>query len=99
MLGAPARWLKAGVPPGLHPGDAINDCPPALIAGVGKAPRVAPKNCSIKEGCARWGTGRTRLYELLRTNQIESVKFGARTLIVVESGDLFFASLPPAFSK
>lgn len=42
----------------------------------------------------RWGIGKTKLYWLIAMNKIIAVKFGAKTLIVVESGDAYFAGLP-----
>ena len=48
---------------------------------------------SIPNGCERWGVGRTTLYKLLG-NPIDAVCCGGRTLVVVDSGDRYFASLP-----
>lgn len=53
-----------------------------------------PKYISITAACARYGCKKTKLYELLRAKRIAAVKLGTRTLVVVASGDAFFASLP-----
>lgn len=55
-----------------------------------------PNKITVSSACARWGCGKTKLYELIGTGEIEAVKLGSRTLIDVQSGDQFFASLPRA---
>lgn len=40
---------------------------------------------TIPEACRLIGIGRTRLYELIRAQQIDGVKIGKRTLIRYES--------------
>lgn len=49
---------------------------------------------SVKEACARWSVGSTYMYGLLKAGLIVAVKLGRRTLVDVESGDRYFASLP-----
>jgi hypothetical protein len=42
-------------------------------------------SCTIAEACAATGLGRTKLYEEIGAERLRTRKFGARTLIVVES--------------
>lgn len=49
---------------------------------------------SVAEACVIFGTGATRMRELLRQNQITAVRLGARVLVSVESATAYFQSLP-----
>jgi excisionase family DNA binding protein len=42
-------------------------------------------SCTVAEACAATGLGRTKLYELIKQQQITATKIGARTLINVRS--------------
>ena len=44
-----------------------------------------PLAYSFKEACRITSIGRTRMYELAKTNQITVIKIGRRTLIDAES--------------
>ena len=44
-----------------------------------------PLAYSIQEACRISSIGRTRMYELCKTNQIVAIKIGRRTLIDAES--------------
>lgn len=57
------------------------------------------KYASIAGACMRYDTGKSKLYEHIRAGDIEAVKYGAKTLIVLESADRFFASLPRVPAK
>jgi excisionase family DNA binding protein len=64
----------------------------SIRGGFGSAVK---KYVRPKEACERWGIGKTRLYELLNAGLIAAHRLGPRlTLIDVEDGDRFFASLP-----
>jgi excisionase family DNA binding protein len=52
------------------------------------------ENISVGEAVHRFGIGRTKLYELIRSGQIEAVKLGRRTLIRADSARNFIDSLP-----
>ncbi|MEQ1706877.1 MAG: helix-turn-helix domain-containing protein [Terricaulis sp.] len=49
---------------------------------------------TVKQFCAAYGMGRTRLYDLIAAGKIEAVKDGPKTLIPVESAEAWAASLP-----
>jgi excisionase family DNA binding protein len=49
---------------------------------------------TIKEYCAAFGCGRTKVYSEIAAGSLESVKDGARTLITAESAERRAASLP-----
>lgn len=49
---------------------------------------------SIREYCDFYGGKRTRTYELIASGELEAVKDGARTMIIVESAERRAASLP-----
>jgi hypothetical protein len=42
-------------------------------------------SCTIQEACAATGLGRTKMYEEIGAGRVQTRKFGARTLIVVDS--------------
>jgi hypothetical protein len=42
-------------------------------------------SCTIPEACAATGLGRTKMYEEIAAGRVQTRKFGARTLIVVDS--------------
>lgn len=48
----------------------------------------------IKATSARYGFGKTVIYELLRDKKIRAKKLGAKTLIEFASVDEYMASLP-----
>jgi hypothetical protein len=60
---------------------------------------MSPVTVTISDALKRWGCGKSQLYLLIAANHIQAVKLGTRTLIVVESGDRFFTSLPSAMIK
>lgn len=47
----------------------------------------------IEDACARLGIGRSKLYELLATGKIRSVKVGARRLVPESAISQFIATL------
>jgi excisionase family DNA binding protein len=49
---------------------------------------------TVKQFCAAYGMGRTRLYFLISQGKIEALKDGPKTLIPVESAEAWAASLP-----
>lgn len=55
---------------------------------------LATENVSIGEAVRLFGIGRTKLYELIHSGDIEAVKLGRRTLIRAHSARAFIDSLP-----
>jgi excisionase family DNA binding protein len=53
-----------------------------------------PLSISVSQAMARYGVGRTKIYELLGDGSLKARKLGAKTLIDVEAADRFFLSLP-----
>jgi excisionase family DNA binding protein len=49
---------------------------------------------SIDRFCEDTDTGRSKVYELIRTGRLRAKKFGSKTLILAEDADRFLASLP-----
>ena len=52
------------------------------------------ENLSIADAVHRFGIGRTKLYELISSGEVDAVKLGRRTLIRAESARAFIDSLP-----
>lgn len=52
------------------------------------------ENFSIGEAVRCFGIGRTKLYELINSGEIEAIKLGRRTLIRAESARSFINGLP-----
>lgn len=52
------------------------------------------ENISIGEAVRLFGIGRTKLYELIHSGDIEAVKLGRRTLIRAHSARSFIDALP-----
>jgi excisionase family DNA binding protein len=52
------------------------------------------ENVSIGEAVRLFGIGRTKLYELIHSGDIEAVKLGRRTLVRTQSARDFIDSLP-----
>jgi excisionase family DNA binding protein len=48
----------------------------------------------VDEFCEAFGTGKTRTFELLKTNELESVKIGASRRITRRSIEAWLARLP-----
>lgn len=59
----------------------LNRQPPALAYSV-------PDTCRVA------GIGRTKVYELVAAGQLRAVKIGAKTLILADSIQEYFQSLP-----
>jgi excisionase family DNA binding protein len=49
---------------------------------------------STREGARRLGCGKTKLFGLLRTGQIQAVRFGGRTMIPTTELERFASTLP-----
>ncbi len=58
--------------------------------------RIEPIAVSIDAACKAAGVGRTLLYSELQRGNIEAVKCGSKTLVVVASLRAFIARLPAA---
>lgn len=56
---------------------------------------VTPLALSVKEACRVTGWGKTSLYRLIGTGEIEAKKFGAKTLISYDSLRRAIENLPP----
>ena len=52
------------------------------------------ENISIGEAVRLFGIGRTKLYELINSGDIQAVKLGRRTLIRAQSARSFINALP-----
>jgi excisionase family DNA binding protein len=52
------------------------------------------ENISIAEAVRLFGIGRTKLYGLIQSGEVEAFKLGRRTLIKVQSMQALFAALP-----
>ena len=46
-------------------------------------PPPAPLTVRIPEACRMTGIGRSKLYELIKAGEIETIKVGSRTLVTV----------------
>jgi hypothetical protein len=57
---------------------------------------VEPILCSIPQGCQMIACGTQSMYDLIGAGQVQAVKRGTRTLLVVESLRAYAASLPLA---
>ena len=49
------------------------------------APAAEPIAVRIKEACRLTGIGRSKLYELIKAGEVETVKVGTATLVKVAS--------------
>jgi excisionase family DNA binding protein len=50
---------------------------------------------TIAEACAAARIGRTKLYALIKAGDVQAVKCGSRTLILVDPLQRFVSNLPP----
>jgi hypothetical protein len=64
--------------------------------GLGKDERPRPKYCSIADWGAISGMRRSSTYEALGRGDLRAIKVGSRTLIDVEAGLAWLASMPAA---
>lgn len=55
---------------------------------------IQRENLSIVEVVHRFGIGRTKLYQLIRTGEVEAFKLGRRTLVRTNSVQSFVDKLP-----
>jgi excisionase family DNA binding protein len=55
-----------------------------------------PYAFTVNDAAAYSGIGRTRLYELIGTGDLEAIKAGKRTLIVADSLRRYLGALPRA---
>ena len=53
---------------------------------------------TIAEFSARYGVGRTRVYELMKSKALDGRKFGRRRLITLESALAWSAALPDGWA-
>lgn len=68
----------------------------APAAGAASAASAHPAYVSVADWCALSGMGRTKTYEALADSHLRAVKLGAKTLIDVQHGLAWLASLPAA---
>jgi predicted DNA-binding transcriptional regulator AlpA len=57
---------------------------------------VTPRYAPISDWCALTGMGRSSVYEALGRGDLKAIKLGVRTLIDVEHGLAWLASMPAA---
>jgi hypothetical protein len=57
---------------------------------------LTPKYAPISDWCAISGMSRSVVYEALGRGDLKAIKLGVRTLIDVEHGLAWLASMPPA---
>jgi hypothetical protein len=57
---------------------------------------VTPRYAPISDWCALSGMGRSSVYEALGRGDLKAIKLGVRTLIDVEAGLAWLASMPTA---
>ena len=57
-------------------------------------PASVPSLLRINDACRVIGLGRSKLYQLIATGEIEAVKIGTRTLVPMASLERFIRSLP-----
>jgi hypothetical protein len=62
---------------------------------IGKM-EVEPILCSVPQGCQMIGIGTQGMYHLIGAGDVEAVKRGTRTLLVVESLKNYAKKLPAA---
>ena len=55
---------------------------------------VRPVVLTIPEFCARYKVGNTKAFALMKNGEVTRVKHGHKTLILFESAEQWFASLP-----
>jgi predicted DNA-binding transcriptional regulator AlpA len=63
---------------------------------MGDMTNPTPKYATIPEWCRLTGLSRTASYEALSRGDLNAVKLGARTLVNVEAGLAWLATLPRA---
>ena len=59
-------------------------------------PQIEPCHLSVRDACAFSAYSRSRLYEAIGRGEIEAVKEGSRTLIVLDSLEKQIATRKPA---
>jgi excisionase family DNA binding protein len=64
----------------------------AAPSGLREPPPLPPISVRVPEAVRLTGLSRSRLYELLRTGDIEYVKVGSSTLVLVDSLRRFIES-------
>jgi hypothetical protein len=57
---------------------------------------ITPRYAPITDWCALSGMGRSSVYEALGRGDLKAIKLGVRTLIDVEAGLAWLASMPAA---
>jgi hypothetical protein len=57
---------------------------------------VTPRFAPISAWCTLSGMGRSSVYEALGRGHLRAIKLGSRTLVDVEHGLAWLASMPPA---
>jgi len=55
---------------------------------------MRPYSMTIADACRWSGLGRTKLYELIASQQISAVKVGSRTLVVADAFEKYLAEQP-----
>jgi len=57
-------------------------------------PRMQPRAMSIADFCARYGVGRTKVYEEINAKRLRARKAGKRTLIADDDAEAWLRHLP-----
>lgn len=69
---------------------------PVTFTPTKRTARTLPSTLiSIQQFCAAYAVGRTRAYELLNDGEIEAIKSGYRTLILMDSVEAWLQRLQP----
>lgn len=56
---------------------------------------MEPLSLTVPDACRAIGLGRTKLYELIESGQVETIKIGARTLVKYDSLKRLIAGSEP----
>jgi hypothetical protein len=68
--------------------------PPAHALSAGEDHAKAHKDPSVAGFCHRYGIGRTKFYDEIKTGRLRAVKIGARTIVTADDEARWLASLP-----
>jgi excisionase family DNA binding protein len=79
----------------MNDSSSIETEPAARRAAADLGPGGTKLAFTVEEAARALGTGRTKVFEAIADGRLRAVKFGRRTLVLVEDAKAFLASLPP----